>query len=220
LVCARADDGGCGGGGGAGSLKRANPTLHEDVVLIRALRDSNVPKFLKDDLSLFQAIIRDLFPGVKIPQQDFGELQECIEEAMRRRHLQVVPEFVLKVIQFYDTMNVRFGCMLVGQTGGGKSSILHVLADSLGILRSERRAGHPRYQKVQINVLNPKVRLAPLLTVWCGCLCAERGGAVCEHGRPVRRIQPQHARVDARARIVLCAQEQRRHQRRPQVGRV
>jgi dynein heavy chain len=41
----------------AGSLKRANPNLNEDDVLIRAMRDANVPKFLKDDLPLFAAII-------------------------------------------------------------------------------------------------------------------------------------------------------------------
>jgi len=41
----------------AGSLKRANPQLNEDDVLIRAMIDANVPKFLKDDLPLFAAII-------------------------------------------------------------------------------------------------------------------------------------------------------------------
>ena len=41
----------------AGNLKRANPTLEEDVVLIRAMRDSNVPKFLAEDLPLFRALI-------------------------------------------------------------------------------------------------------------------------------------------------------------------
>lgn len=30
----------------AGSLKRENPDIHEDITLIRALRDSNLPKFL------------------------------------------------------------------------------------------------------------------------------------------------------------------------------
>jgi len=35
------------------SLKRRNPDLSEDVVLIRALRDSNLPKFLTDDALLF-----------------------------------------------------------------------------------------------------------------------------------------------------------------------
>ncbi len=30
----------------AGSLKRENPDIREDITLIRALRDSNLPKFL------------------------------------------------------------------------------------------------------------------------------------------------------------------------------
>ena len=51
----------------AGSLRRANPELSEDAVLIRAMRDSNVPKFLEADLELFQCIISDLFPGVDVP---------------------------------------------------------------------------------------------------------------------------------------------------------
>lgn len=38
----------------AGSLKRQNPDKSEDVVLIRALRDSNLPKFLQQDAILFQ----------------------------------------------------------------------------------------------------------------------------------------------------------------------
>ena len=38
----------------AGALKRDNPTLAENVVLIRALRDSNLPKFLSQDAVLFR----------------------------------------------------------------------------------------------------------------------------------------------------------------------
>lgn len=48
----------------AGSLKRAENKLPEDIVLIRAMRDANIPKFLKDDLPLFSALVQDLFPGV------------------------------------------------------------------------------------------------------------------------------------------------------------
>ena len=64
----------------AGALRRKNPELSEDVVLIRAMRDSNVPKFLEHDLPLFMDIIQDLFPGVDIPNVDFGSLQRAIEE--------------------------------------------------------------------------------------------------------------------------------------------
>ena len=50
----------------AGNLKRENPNFSENVVLIKAMRDSNIPKFLADDLPLFNALIQDLFPGVEI----------------------------------------------------------------------------------------------------------------------------------------------------------
>ena len=51
----------------AGGNKRTNPDLGEDVILIRAMRDSNLPKFLAEDVPLFRAILIDLFPGVEVP---------------------------------------------------------------------------------------------------------------------------------------------------------
>jgi len=47
----------------AGSLKRSDIGSSEDVVLIKAMRDSNVPKFLSHDIPLFNSIVEDLFPG-------------------------------------------------------------------------------------------------------------------------------------------------------------
>lgn len=37
----------------AGTLKRENPSESENVILIRALKESNIPKFLSEDLPLF-----------------------------------------------------------------------------------------------------------------------------------------------------------------------
>lgn len=66
----------------AGSLKRAEPNVSENVVLIRAMRDSNVPKFLSDDLKLFLALINDLFPEDVVPQVDYGRLEMQVKESI------------------------------------------------------------------------------------------------------------------------------------------
>ena len=63
----------------AGILRRQYADLSEDVVLIRAMRDSNIPKFLKDDVHLFFGIIDDLFPGVQVPFIDYGNVRKTIE---------------------------------------------------------------------------------------------------------------------------------------------
>uniref|UniRef100_A0A673UGS7 Dynein axonemal heavy chain 6 n=1 Tax=Suricata suricatta TaxID=37032 RepID=A0A673UGS7_SURSU len=139
----------------AGSLKRENPHLSEDVVLIRALRDSNLPKFLTDDALLFSGIISDLFPGVQIPEHDYGILQSTIIDVMNRQNLQPETCMVKKVIQFYETMLVRHGVMLVGPTGGGKTTVYQILAETLGNLQ-KLGVDNPFYQPVKTYVLNPK----------------------------------------------------------------
>eukprot|EP00599_Poterioochromonas_sp_BG-1_P017876 CAMPEP_0173166600 /NCGR_PEP_ID=MMETSP1105-20130129/22117_1 /TAXON_ID=2985 /ORGANISM="Ochromonas sp., Strain BG-1" /LENGTH=3828 /DNA_ID=CAMNT_0014087887 /DNA_START=639 /DNA_END=12125 /DNA_ORIENTATION=- len=139
----------------AGGLKRANPTTEEDLVLIRALRDSNVPKFLADDLPLFAAIVQDLFPGVEIPSNDYGELQVALEEEITKAGLQKVPKFMGKVIQMFDIFNIRFGATLVGPAGTGKTTCYRILAALMTNLR-EKGSANPEFQKVRYLVLNPK----------------------------------------------------------------
>ena len=113
----------------AGALKRSNPDTNEDAVLIRAMRDANVPKFLKDDLPLFAAIIQDLFPTVIIVDPDYSQLKKQIEASCINLGFQAKEEFMTKVIFLYETFAVRFGVMLVGPTGGGKTTCYEVLAD-------------------------------------------------------------------------------------------
>ena len=139
----------------AGALKRANMDMQEDAVLIRAMRDANVPKFLKDDLPLFAAIIQDLFPTVEIINPDYTELLKQIKTSILKLGWQPAENFMQKIIYLYETFAVRFGVMLVGPTGGGKTCCYEVLADVMTTLRAE---GHPNkaFQTVRKQVINPK----------------------------------------------------------------
>lgn len=71
----------------AGSLKRANPDDPEDAVLIRAMKDANVPKFLKDDLPLFSAIVQDLFPSVVIKEANYDYFLRSIRARLTEKGL-------------------------------------------------------------------------------------------------------------------------------------
>jgi dynein heavy chain len=81
----------------AGLLKSAEPDMEENQLLLRALRDVNVPKFLKDDLPLFENIILDLFPGVEQPKVDIGVLLDSIKEQASLQNLQSVESFLFKI---------------------------------------------------------------------------------------------------------------------------
>eukprot|EP00953_Heterococcus_sp_UTEX-ZZ885_P002561 1897-Heterococcus_DN1.PRE.1 len=69
--------------------------------------------------------------------------------------LQPHPFFATKVIQLYEMIVVRHGLMVVGPTGGGKSSNIQVLAAALTRLKAHKVEGFA-YEKVLIHQLNPK----------------------------------------------------------------
>lgn len=63
----------------AGKLKRQAPDEDEERVLMRALRDMNLPKFVFEDVPLFEGLITDLCPGIKI--EDATAAQQSQAEA-------------------------------------------------------------------------------------------------------------------------------------------
>ena len=120
----------------AGTLKRAFSDMPEDVVLMRALRDMNMPKFVFDDVPLFYGLINDLFPGLKAERVGNDELREIVVDELDKAKLKhnietAFEDQVNKVIQLFETISTRHSTMVVGPTGSGKSVIIGTLARSL-----------------------------------------------------------------------------------------
>ncbi|XP_023289892.1 dynein heavy chain 1, axonemal [Orussus abietinus] len=140
----------------AGNLKREQRHLEEQQICLRALRDVNVPKFLKDDLKLFNGIVSDLFPRMVEKAVDHGILEAGIRRTIKKMGLLDVDEFVKKVIQLYETTVVRHGLMLVGPTGSGKTKCYEVLKDSCTFLKGKPQPSGKPFTPVHTFVLNPK----------------------------------------------------------------
>ncbi|CAH8518373.1 unnamed protein product [Schistosoma turkestanicum] len=114
----------------AGDLRRDAPDLPEDVVLMRALRDMNLPKFIFEDAPLFLALIQDLFPGLSCPRVRYPELNDAVELCLSRKGYTENPIQADKVVQLYETMKTRHTTMVVGPTGGGKTVVINTLCDA------------------------------------------------------------------------------------------
>ena len=113
----------------AGTLKRENQDLSEEEVLFRALRDMNMPKFVFEDVPLFQGLLADLFPGLNVPRVSFEMLKVAVEADYTERGLKssntkVFTMQVDKTIQIYETLLARHTIMVVGPTGGGKTTCI------------------------------------------------------------------------------------------------
>jgi dynein heavy chain, axonemal len=67
-------------------------------------------------------------------------------------NLQPIDTFMEKLVQTYEMMVVRHGFMLVGKPFGGKTSLLHLLAETLN-LQNKLDQGE---EKVEYETVNPK----------------------------------------------------------------
>ncbi|XP_028435224.1 dynein heavy chain 11, axonemal isoform X2 [Perca flavescens] len=111
----------------AGALRRRDKSRPEDQVLMRALRDFNMPKIVSEDVTIFLGLLGDLFPGLEVERERDCEFEKAIRKTTLELRLQPEETFVLKVMQLEELMAVRHSVFVVGNAGTGKSQILRVL---------------------------------------------------------------------------------------------
>lgn len=111
----------------AGSLKRGDPGRPEEEVLMRALRDFNIPKVVSDDLPVFMGLIADLFPALDVPRKRDVDFEKTVKQAAADLFLQPEDGFILKVVQLEELLEVRHSVFIVGLAGCGKTQVWNTL---------------------------------------------------------------------------------------------
>ena len=137
----------------AGNLKIQQPNEDEQILLLRSINDTNLSKFLQQDIPLFRAITSDLFPGVVLPSPNYGGLLPAIEEALRAKKLQSSPSVIEKILQVFEMMRIRHGFMLVGEANSAKTSCYEILRDALDICAAQKVEVE---KPMLIQTINPK----------------------------------------------------------------
>ncbi|XP_076261923.1 dynein heavy chain at 93AB isoform X2 [Rhynchophorus ferrugineus] len=130
----------------AGSLKRGDPGRPEEEVLMRALRDFNIPKIVTDDTPVFMGLIGDLFPALEVPRKRDAEFERTVKQAAIDLQLQPEDNFILKVVQLEELLEVRHSVFIVGNAGTGKTQVWKTLFRTYVNIR----------RKPVYNDLNPK----------------------------------------------------------------
>ena len=174
----------------AGTLKRADPDLNEELIVMRALRDMNLPKFIKDDERLFRLLLGDLFPGIELPFSVYEDLDAALRRELDRKCLQQHDFLIYKIIQLYDSKLTRHCNMLVGQSLAGKSVAWNTLVAAKTALCVEDE--NKDYNKVQPFVINSKsINLAELYGEydlatfeWCDGILSRLFKTCAENNKP------------------------------------
>lgn len=101
------------------------------MLVLKAINDTQLPKFITQDIPLFEGITNDLFPYVVLQDHKYGHLSQSIDDCFHLKNLVYKQEFKKKILQIYDTMAVRHGLMVVGKAMGGKSTAIEVLRQAI-----------------------------------------------------------------------------------------
>ena len=79
------------------------------MVLMRALRDMNLPKFVFEDVPLFLGLISDLFPGLDCPRVRYPNFNDAVEAVLEDNKYILLPHQVQCTVQYVHWYVVRLG---------------------------------------------------------------------------------------------------------------
>lgn len=106
----------------------------EELIIIKAMKDFNCSKFASENLTNIEAIINDIFQNKSNPNckpSEYSTLQDLVKASFETKKLDYNAQLETKAFQLYEIVNVKQGCIILGQVMSGKTTLISLLAAAL-----------------------------------------------------------------------------------------
>ncbi|XP_009895076.2 cytoplasmic dynein 2 heavy chain 1 [Dryobates pubescens] len=123
---------------GCGSLlhqmkkSEAMQEINESHMVVQALRLNTMSKLTFADCARFDALVKDVFPGIDFKDVEYAELTIALQQVFEEANLEIIGSQIKKALELYEQLCQRMGVVIVGPSGGGKSTLWRMLKAALG----------------------------------------------------------------------------------------
>ncbi len=118
----------------------------EMEIIVKSARFNTMSKLTFSDSRRFDALLKDIFPNVKITEFEYEELSKALAQVFAEHRLVFNAIQLKKTLEIYEQLRQRMGVVVVGPSGSGKSVLWRMLKEALV------RTG----KMVKTYVMNPK----------------------------------------------------------------
>jgi dynein heavy chain 1 len=116
---------------GHGDLEGEELALAEKKSIIIGSCNNVLPKLVKEDMDIFTEVLEEVFPGSEVSKMDDDKLREEMLKICEEKSYAPEDDFIQKMLQLNQVIDMRHGVMVVGPVGVGKSAALNVLLKSM-----------------------------------------------------------------------------------------
>lgn len=106
--------------------------VDEAAVVIAAIRVNTLSKLTTTDVRRFLSLVGDAFPGVASSDAPGGDLEGALRDVLPALDLEVYESQLRKMHELREALDQRMGCVVVGPSGAGKTTIWRTLEAALG----------------------------------------------------------------------------------------
>ncbi|KAF4787703.1 hypothetical protein TURU_168391 [Turdus rufiventris] len=110
----------------------AKQEINESHIVVQALRLNTTSKLTFADCTRFDELVKDVFPGTDSKDVEYAELTAALQQVFEEANLEIISTQIKKALELYEQLCQRMGVVIVGPSGGGKSTLWRMLKTALG----------------------------------------------------------------------------------------